>query len=573
MTIKECIDIVDNIKPNQYTVKEKVMWLSFVDEIIINEVLKTHEGYDGRYDDFVGYSEEKLSMPLIVPSPYDRLYTEYLKMKIDSENGETARYNNSAALYNSHMMEFRRYYNKTHMPIDAIGKTNVMPPKVNTHALSDAEYEKIKRDVIAVLDETVQRNTSPDRIYDIVMSYIRTNSEMFEGKPGYTPQKNVDYFDGVSPKISLYRDEVNKSVKIKTQNADGSQDDVLLHDGRSPFVMKTMSPLTCGIWADGFMNTVGINHPISGGVASYTFAGNNTAEFFFPLRYSHILGERVNISLNVLSEADEITVGLVYGRYENDEANFKPIGNLINTQSGINDFSINVPNNVPEGYKVEDISIYVNYSFYDPSGETVSVSDVSFSIEGVNNWWIWDDESGKYVDSGINAQGDSQTLETLKSDLEGIRSQIENESHFRGYFLNDRDIINLPATPNDFAYSAESGKKWIYTEVLIEDGVFEYAWQNTNVPVPDQLTPASNTTPLINGVASVGKESAYARGDHRHPTDTTRVSVAEFNYYKQEVLDMFSADNPLFAEAVQACFPDADEMTFPLGNASEVSAE
>ena len=107
MTIKECIDIVDNAKPNQYGIKEKVMWLSFIDEIIINDVLKTHEGYDGRYDNFEGYSEDKISVSLIVASPYDRLYTAYLKMRIDGENGETARYNNSAALFNSYMAEYR----------------------------------------------------------------------------------------------------------------------------------------------------------------------------------------------------------------------------------------------------------------------------------------------------------------------------------------------------------------------------------------------------------------------------------------------------------------------------------
>jgi hypothetical protein len=120
MTIKECIDIVDNSKPNQYSPREKVMWLSFIDEMIINDVLKTHEGYDGRYDDFTGYSEEKLSVPLIVKSPYDRLYTAYLKMQIDGANGETARYNNSAALFNSYYMEFRKAYHKTHMPVDAM---------------------------------------------------------------------------------------------------------------------------------------------------------------------------------------------------------------------------------------------------------------------------------------------------------------------------------------------------------------------------------------------------------------------------------------------------------------------
>ena len=117
MTIKDCIDIVDNAKPNQYTTKEKVMWLSFVDETIINDVLKTHEGYDDRYDLFEGYSEDKLSVALIVQSPYDRLYTQYLKMKIDLENGEMARYNNSSALYNAYLLEFKKYYNKTHMPL------------------------------------------------------------------------------------------------------------------------------------------------------------------------------------------------------------------------------------------------------------------------------------------------------------------------------------------------------------------------------------------------------------------------------------------------------------------------
>ena len=117
MTIKECIDMVDNVKPNTYSIREKVLWLSFLDESIINDALKTHECYDGRYDDFNGYTEEKLSVPLIVKSPYDRLYPAYIKMQIDSENGETARYNNSAALFNTYYMEFRKYYNKTHMPL------------------------------------------------------------------------------------------------------------------------------------------------------------------------------------------------------------------------------------------------------------------------------------------------------------------------------------------------------------------------------------------------------------------------------------------------------------------------
>ena len=114
----------------------------------------------------------------------------------------------------------------------------------------------------------------------------------------------------------------------------------------------------------------------------------------------------------------------------------------------------------------------------------------------------------------------SQT-EVIKSDVEGIQRQIRDEAHFRGYLSTNAKIKSLEATPNDFVYSAESGTVWVYDEV---DG-----WVDTGEIVPDQLTPASETTPLINGTASVGEENAYARGDHRHPTDTTRVSVTEFN--------------------------------------------
>lgn len=184
MTIKECIDIVDNAKPNQYSIKEKVMWLSFVDETIINDVLKTHEGYDGRYDDFTGYTEDKLSVPLIVPSPYDRLYPQYIKMMIDSENGETARYNNSAALYNTYLTEYKKWYNKTHMPINGTLKAP-SPVNININSgLSEAQIENIKRQLYYMLSQDVGEVISPDKLYDIVTNYVLNNLEMIRANDG-----------------------------------------------------------------------------------------------------------------------------------------------------------------------------------------------------------------------------------------------------------------------------------------------------------------------------------------------------------------------------------------------------
>ena len=53
-------------------------------------------------------------------------------------------------------------------------------------------------------------------------------------------------------------------------------------------------------------------------------------------------------------------------------------------------------------------------------------------------------------------------------------------------------------------------------------------------------TSASDTTPLMDGTASAGQDTAYARGDHRHPTDTTRVSVSTFNQYKNDLASYLS---------------------------------
>ena len=181
MTIKECIDAVDNIKPNQYSIKEKVQWLSFIDEIIINDVLRTHEGYDGRYDNFEGYSEDRLSEPLIVGSPYDRLYTAYLKMKIDEENGEMAKYNNSAAMFNAYLMEYRKHYNKTHMPLDVTKNNHPSPQNKKPSNISDAVYENMKRELYALLSEEFADMVSDNKIYDIVMRFVNNNLELLTG--------------------------------------------------------------------------------------------------------------------------------------------------------------------------------------------------------------------------------------------------------------------------------------------------------------------------------------------------------------------------------------------------------
>lgn len=52
------------------------------------------------------------------------------------------------------------------------------------------------------------------------------------------------------------------------------------------------------------------------------------------------------------------------------------------------------------------------------------------------------------------------------------------------------------------------------------------AGSTSNVVALPESASASSTTPAMNGTATVGTENAFARGDHVHPSDTSRVPTS-----------------------------------------------
>lgn len=118
MTIEEAVALVDRMKPNAYDHEIKVKWLSKLDGMIFREVILTHAGHHER--EFTGYDAAYPDTELLVPFPYDEdVYNYFLQMQIDKENGETAKYNQSAALFNNAYKTFCDWYNRTHMPLPA----------------------------------------------------------------------------------------------------------------------------------------------------------------------------------------------------------------------------------------------------------------------------------------------------------------------------------------------------------------------------------------------------------------------------------------------------------------------
>ena len=118
MTISDAITMVDALRPNQYSKDMKIRWLSRLDGMIWQEVIRTHEGAAETFD---GYSSAELeSKEMLVAAPYDEdVYNNDLQAMIDRENGEAGKYSQSITLFNAAFVRWRNWYNREHMAKDA----------------------------------------------------------------------------------------------------------------------------------------------------------------------------------------------------------------------------------------------------------------------------------------------------------------------------------------------------------------------------------------------------------------------------------------------------------------------
>jgi len=110
----------------------------------------------------------------------------------------------------------------------------------------------------------------------------------------------------------------------------------------------------------------------------------------------------------------------------------------------------------------------------------------------------------------------AEQFAAVSSDIDGLREDITNESHFRGMFDSVEALRAAypAATPNDYAYIV-GGNQWIY-----QNG----AWTDSEKPTPNTAVPRGTSIPLMDGIGSAGSSSAYASEDHRHPSDTNKVN-------------------------------------------------
>ncbi len=117
MTINDIIETVNTFKINNYDDKDKVKWLSNLDLTIKKELYDLFEEKEA--DGFTGYGEDTpLDTELLIPEPYGtEVYRHYIEAQINLANKEMNDYNNSMALFNNALSNYRVWYNNTHTHI------------------------------------------------------------------------------------------------------------------------------------------------------------------------------------------------------------------------------------------------------------------------------------------------------------------------------------------------------------------------------------------------------------------------------------------------------------------------
>lgn len=126
-------------------------------------------------------------------------------------------------------------------------------------------------------------------------------------------------------------------------------------------------------------------------------------------------------------------------------------------------------------------------------------------------------------------------ISTNTAEIASLRSAVENQTHFRGIYQTTAEITRLTGTVGDFAWNLQTNTVWNYT------GATPQPWQDTGTEIPNQAISAYDSLPQMDGDASAGAINEYARGDHRHPTDTSRASVFDLAG-KVNIGDVYSID-------------------------------
>ena len=105
MTPNKAIETIDRLRPNLYSEEDKVGWINELEGMVQRLVFQKKE----KDIEKCVYPDD-MDKELIIPAPFDDVYTLFLEAKIDYYNREYTNYNNSATMFEAQFGEFKKLY-------------------------------------------------------------------------------------------------------------------------------------------------------------------------------------------------------------------------------------------------------------------------------------------------------------------------------------------------------------------------------------------------------------------------------------------------------------------------------
>lgn len=113
MKIIEAINQIDSLKPNAYSTKQKILWLSQLESMVKRQVIDAHQG--GEDIVFDGFNENTdTNTVLLMPSPFDISYIYWLEAQIHYAYEDIDMYNAAIQMFNTSFSEFKADYKRHH---------------------------------------------------------------------------------------------------------------------------------------------------------------------------------------------------------------------------------------------------------------------------------------------------------------------------------------------------------------------------------------------------------------------------------------------------------------------------
>ena len=114
MTIMESIRQVDGLKPNTYSMGQKILWLSQLEAIVKRQVIDAHAG--GELVSFSPFGEDTdTETVLFLPEPFDMAYRYWLEAQIHYANEDMDLYNSAMGMFQSVFRAYQADYKRNHM--------------------------------------------------------------------------------------------------------------------------------------------------------------------------------------------------------------------------------------------------------------------------------------------------------------------------------------------------------------------------------------------------------------------------------------------------------------------------